>query len=136
MNGSSHLHLKFHFVANCLIEVLYFSLILTILIADLQSVLNLKKDGSDKVALSSTNATSNAPSTHILSKTDGKTGSLGELTREPGSLNSRGRFESCTSSGSDRRAGVVTFSGPSLSPSSSIGSLSSEKSTLNPNAKV
>lgn len=102
---------------------------------DLQSVLNLKKYGSDKGALSSTNATSNAPSTHILSKTDGKTGLLGESTREPGSLNSRGRLESCTSSGSDRRAGVATFSGPSLSPSSSIGSLSSEKSTLNPNAK-
>nr|XP_027192535.1 polyadenylate-binding protein-interacting protein 3 isoform X2 [Cicer arietinum] len=111
---------------------------------DLQSALNLKKDGSDKVGLSPTNASFYASSTHISAKVDDKTGSLGELTRgsetgkanwETKPLNSRGRLETSMSSGSDCVAGVATYSGPSLSPSSSLGSLSSEKSTLNPNAK-
>ncbi|KAJ1407124.1 LsmAD domain, partial [Sesbania bispinosa] len=106
---------------------------------DLQSSLNLK-DGSDKGGLSPS-PMSHAPSTHILSRTDEKTGALGELTGgsasgksngETKSVNSRGRLGSGTSSGSD---GVATPSGPGLSPSSSLGSLSSEKSTLNPNAK-
>ncbi|KAJ0988462.1 hypothetical protein J5N97_006818 [Dioscorea zingiberensis] len=40
-----------------------------------------------------------------------------------------------TLSTSERRPGGSVSSGPVLSPSSSVGSLSSEKSTLNPNAK-
>lgn len=111
---------------------------------DLQPAVNLKKDGSDKGGLSPANAPSYVSSTHISSKIDEKTGSHGELTGgsesgkaswETKSVNSRGRLETRISSGSDRVAGVATYSGPSLSPSSSLGSLSSEKSTLNPNAK-
>ncbi|XP_058743705.1 polyadenylate-binding protein-interacting protein 3-like isoform X2 [Vicia villosa] len=103
---------------------------------DLKPAPNLKKDGSDKVGLTPTNASSYAPSTHISSKIDEKTGSHGDLTGgsesvkaswETKSLNSRGR--------SDFAAGSATYSGPSLSPSSSLGSLSSDKSTLNPYAK-
>jgi hypothetical protein len=120
-------------------------LIMAILSADLHSALNLKKDDSDKGGLSSTNAPSYASSTHISSKIDEKSGSHGELTGgsdsgkaswETKPLSSRGRSETRVSSGSDCVAGVATYSGPSLSPSSSLGSLSSEKSTLNPYAKV
>ncbi|XP_061364007.1 polyadenylate-binding protein-interacting protein 4-like isoform X2 [Gastrolobium bilobum] len=109
---------------------------------DLQSSLDLKKVGSDKRGLSP-NVTY-TPSTHFLSKTHEKTGSHGELTGvsasgkvnvETKSVNSRGKLASCTSSGSDCVGGVAASSGPGLSPSSSVGSLSSEKSTLNPNAK-
>ena len=105
----------------------------------------MKKDGSDKGGLSPANAPSYVSSTHISLKIDEKTGLHGELTGgsesgktswETKSVNSRGRLETRISSGSDRVAGVATYSGPSLSPSSSLGSLSSEKSTLNPNAKV
>ncbi|XP_050873883.1 polyadenylate-binding protein-interacting protein 3 isoform X2 [Lathyrus oleraceus] len=111
---------------------------------DLRPALNLKKDGSDKVGLSPTNASSYTSSTHISSKVDEKTGSHGDLTGgsesvkaswETKSLNSRGRSETRISSGSDFIASVATYSGPSLSPSSSLGSLSSDKSTLNPYAK-
>lgn len=117
---------------------------LTCLSADLQSSLNLKKDGSDKGELSP-NATSSAPSAHTLPKTDEKTGSIGELTGgsasvkangETKSVNSRRRLGSSISSGSDYVAGVTTSSARGLSPSSSVGSLSSEKSSLNPYAKV
>ncbi|GAU28780.1 hypothetical protein TSUD_357650 [Trifolium subterraneum] len=118
---------------------------MAILSADLHSALNLKKDDSDKGGLSSTNASSYASSTHVSSKIDEKkTGSHGDLTGgsdsgkaswETKPLNSRGRSETRVSSGSDHVAGVATYSGPSLSPSSSLGSLSSEKSTLNPYAK-
>ncbi|KAG4400350.1 hypothetical protein GLYMA_07G036300v4 [Glycine max] len=94
---------------------------------DLQSSLKLKKDGSDEGGLS-TNVASCAPSTHILSTTPEETGSVGE-TR---SVISHGRLGSFTSMGSDY---VAATSGPGLSPSSSVGSMSSEKSTLNPNAK-
>ncbi|KAG4939971.1 hypothetical protein JHK87_043842 [Glycine soja] len=93
--------------------------------ADLQSSLKLKKDGSDEGGLS-TNVALCAPSTRILSKTPKETGSVGESK----SVISRGRLG--RSLGSDY---VAATSGPGLSPSSSVGSLSSEKSTLNPNAK-
>ena len=106
----------------------YISLIFAIFSADLQSSLKLKKDGSDEGGLS-TNVASCAPSTHILSTTPEETGSVGE-TR---SVISHGRLGSFTSMGSDY---VAATSGPGLSPSSSVGSMSSEKSTLNPNAKV
>ncbi|KAH1149297.1 hypothetical protein GYH30_043728 [Glycine max] len=92
---------------------------------DLQSSLKLKKDGSDEGGLS-TNVALCAPSTRILSKTPKETGSVGESK----SVISRGRLG--RSLGSDY---VAATSGPGLSPSSSVGSLSSEKSTLNPNAK-
>ncbi|XP_054784825.1 polyadenylate-binding protein-interacting protein 3-like isoform X2 [Prosopis cineraria] len=74
---------------------------------DLQSYHNLKKDDPDTGGLSS-NATSYGPSSHISSKNPEKT---------------------------DCVRGVAASSGPGLSPSSSVGSLSSEKSMLNPNAK-
>ncbi|KAK7325091.1 hypothetical protein VNO77_29167 [Canavalia gladiata] len=105
---------------------------------DSQAPLYLKKDVSDKGVLSP-NASSYAPSSHILSKTHDKMGSHGDLTEnttsgkangETKSVNSRG-----TPTGSDSVIGVTASSGPGLSPSSSVGSLSSEKSTLNPNAK-
>ncbi|XP_027344282.1 polyadenylate-binding protein-interacting protein 3-like isoform X2 [Abrus precatorius] len=104
---------------------------------DSQAPLYLKKDVSDKGVLSP-NASSYAPSSDTSSKINEKTGSHGDLTEisacgkdngETKSVNSRG-----TPSGSES-VGGVTASGPGLSPSSSVGSLSSEKSTLNPNAK-
>lgn len=143
MNESSHLHLNFIHVDS--LRNICIPLIMAILSADLRPALNLKKDGSDKVGLSPTNASSYTSSTHISSKVDEKTGSHGDLTGgsesvkaswETKSLNSRGRSETRISSGSDFIAGVATYSGPSLSPSSSLGSLSSDKSTLNPYAKV
>lgn len=57
----------------------------------------------------------------------------GKVSAETKSVNSRG-----TPSGSNSVGGVGVAASyrPGLSPSSSVGSLSSEKSTLNPNAKV
>jgi len=107
--------------------------------ADSQGPLYLKKDGSDKGVLSP-NASSYAPSIHTSSKAHEKVGSHGDLIEgsasgkvngETKSVNSRG-----TPYGSDSVGGTAASSGPGLSPSSSVGSLSSEKSTLNPNAKV
>lgn len=138
MNGSSYLRLK-HNCDSYFFRYTHIPLILSIQIADLQASLYSKKDGSDKGVLSP-NATSYAPSSDILSKTHEKTGSPGDLTE--GSLSGKANGEtksvnSCgTSSGSDSVGGVAASSGPGLSPSSSVGSLSSEKSTLNPNAKV
>jgi len=88
----------------------YISLILAIFNADLRSSLESKKDGSDEGGLSSN---------HILLKTPEENVSVGETK----SVIARGRLGTSTS-------------GPGLSPSSSVGSLSSEKSTLNPYAKV
>src|SRR6266540_4235641 len=51
-------------------------------------------------------------------------------------VNSSQRPGSSTSSTSERIAANSVASVPGLSPSSSMGSLTSEKSTLNPNAKV
>ncbi|KAK8465030.1 hypothetical protein PHAVU_010G133101 [Phaseolus vulgaris] len=76
---------------------------------DLRSSLESKKDGSDEGGLSSN---------HILLKTPEENVSVGETK----SVIARGRLGTSTS-------------GPGLSPSSSVGSLSSEKSTLNPYAK-
>ncbi|RDX76156.1 Polyadenylate-binding protein-interacting protein 4 [Mucuna pruriens] len=105
---------------------------------DSQGSLYLKKDGSDKGVLSP-NASSYAPSSHTSSKTHEKRGSHGDLLEgsasgkangETKSVNSRG-----TPSGSDSVGGMAASSGPGISPCSSFGSLSSEKSALNPNAK-
>lgn len=51
-------------------------------------------------------------------------------------VSSHGRPGSSASSNSERAAAASASGGPGLSPSSSLGSLSSEKSSLNPNAKV
>ncbi|KAK7389651.1 hypothetical protein VNO78_24870 [Psophocarpus tetragonolobus] len=91
---------------------------------DLQSSLKLKIDGSDEGGLSS-NVASCGTSTCILSKTPEESGILAEIK----TVISRARL---TPLGSDY---VTATSGPGLSPSSSVGSLSSEKSSLNPNAK-
>ncbi|KAK9281572.1 hypothetical protein L1049_004475 [Liquidambar formosana] len=108
---------------------------------DSPSSLNTKKDGSDKVGLSP-NATAYAPSR--VSKGQEKMSSPIELPEaavsgktqgETQSLNSRGRPGSSTSSTSDCLGAASASSGPGLSPSSSVGSLSSEKFTLNPHAK-
>ncbi|XP_022715224.1 polyadenylate-binding protein-interacting protein 3-like isoform X2 [Durio zibethinus] len=109
---------------------------------DSQSLLNDKVDGSDKAGPSA-NPTTHAPS-NSLSKVSENQSPSGELLEGPASskstgeahfVNSRGRPASSTSSNSDCVGAVLASSGPGLSPSSSMGSLSSEKSTLNPHAK-
>ncbi|GAU19008.1 hypothetical protein TSUD_193460 [Trifolium subterraneum] len=106
---------------------------------DSQASFYLKKDDFDKGVLSP-NASSYAPSSHVISKSHEKMGFPRDSTEglahcKPNEktkyLNSRG-----ASYGSDTVRGVAASSGPGLSPSSSVGSLSSEKSSLNPNAKV
>ncbi|XVE88654.1 hypothetical protein DITRI_Ditri19aG0086800 [Diplodiscus trichospermus] len=110
--------------------------------ADSEPSLNDKIDGFDKAGPSS-NPTTHAPS-NSLSKVSEKQSSAAELSEGPASskvtgethsVNSRGRPGSSTSSNSDYVGAVSASSGPGLSPSSSMGSLSSEKSTLNPHAK-
>ncbi|XWS20097.1 hypothetical protein CRYUN_Cryun31cG0071800 [Craigia yunnanensis] len=108
---------------------------------DSQSLLNDKIDASDKAGLYA-NDTTHAPA-NSLSKFSEKPSSSGELSEGPASskvtgensVNSRGQPGSSTSSNSDCVAAVSASSGPGLSRSSSVGSLSSEKSTLNPHAK-
>ncbi|KAF8388763.1 hypothetical protein HHK36_025443 [Tetracentron sinense] len=110
---------------------------------DIQSSMNVKKVGTDKGGLSPS-ATAYAPSSCVSSKGKEYTNSLGESTdcavsgktygaTQP--VNSCGRPGSSTSSSSECARAVSSLSGPGLSPSSSVGSLSSEKSTLNPHAK-
>ncbi|KAF1882547.1 hypothetical protein Lal_00002725 [Lupinus albus] len=93
---------------------------------DSKASLYQKKDGSDKGILSP-NATSYAPSSLTLSKTHEKTGSPGDLTEGSAYGKAIGETKSVNSHRPSAR--------PGLSPSSSMGSLSSEKSSLNPNAK-
>ncbi|XP_017615434.1 polyadenylate-binding protein-interacting protein 3-like [Gossypium arboreum] len=108
---------------------------------DSGSLLNDKIDGSDKARRSAnpTNAPSNA-----LSKVSEKPSSSGKLSEGPASskatdemhsASSHGPPDSSTSSNSDCVGTVSASGGFGLSPSSSMGSLSSEKSTLNPHAK-
>ncbi|KAL5082665.1 hypothetical protein RYX36_011086 [Vicia faba] len=97
---------------------------------DSQTSLYLKKDLSP-------NACSYAPSSHILTKSHEKIGSPGDLAYGKANegteyINSRGVG---ALSGSDSVRDVAASSGPGLSPSSSVGSLSSEQSSLNPDAK-
>lgn len=110
---------------------------------DSQSSPNSEMDGTDKVGQSA-NATSYTTSI-VLSKGNEKTSSHGEpleaavsskAPRELQSVNPRGRPGSSASSNSDRAAATLASNAPGLSPSSSVGSFSSEKSTLNPHAKV
>lgn len=106
-------------------------------------LLNDKIDASCKAG-SSENTTSHSPS-NSLSKVSEKPSSSGELlegpasrkvTGETQSIHSRGQPGSSTSSNSGFVGAHSASSGRGLSPSSSVGSLSSEKSTLNPHAKV
>ncbi|KAK1577265.1 hypothetical protein Q3G72_020308 [Acer saccharum] len=106
-------------------------------LVDLQSS---KIDGSEKVGLSAC-ASSYAPAS---SKGNEKTSSSGEQlevplpSKAPGetqSVVSRGRAASSVSSNSDCPGAVSASGHRGLSPSSSVGSLSSEKSSLNPHAK-
>ncbi|XP_042510204.1 polyadenylate-binding protein-interacting protein 4-like isoform X2 [Macadamia integrifolia] len=96
----------------------------------------------DKGGLSPS-ATAFAPSSSVSSKGEengslvGSSDSIG-FGKQCGTIkavNSRGRPGSSTSSISVCVAAPSASSGPGLSPSSSVGSLSSEKSSLNPNAK-
>ncbi|KAM7476072.1 hypothetical protein LguiB_023315 [Lonicera macranthoides] len=108
-----------------------------------QELLRLKKESSEKGGLSP-NATAYAPPSQVSSE---KTSSFSQQPSENAlsSTKTHGAAESVisraqptsstTSSTSDRGNAAVASSGPGLSPSSSIGSLSSERSTLNPHAK-
>uniref|UniRef100_A0A5B7ASG1 Putative polyadenylate-binding protein-interacting protein 4 isoform X1 n=1 Tax=Davidia involucrata TaxID=16924 RepID=A0A5B7ASG1_DAVIN len=109
---------------------------------DSQSSLRAKKDGSDKGGLSP-NATAYAPS-HVSSSKGEKISSSNEQLEDAASAKTQGTTQSAnscrrpgssTSSTSDCGGAALASSGPGLSPSSSVGSLSSEKSTLNPHAK-
>ncbi|PON96212.1 Ataxin [Trema orientale] len=108
---------------------------------DSLSSLTGKKDGSDKGL--SPNATSYAPS-RVSLKGNEKSSSPSELVEgsvtgkaqgQSQAVISHGRPGSSASSSSDNTVAASAASGPGLSPSSSLGSLSSEKSTLNPHAK-
>ncbi|XP_052180647.1 polyadenylate-binding protein-interacting protein 3-like [Diospyros lotus] len=110
-----------------------------LLFTDLQVSLKAKKDGLDVVGL--------APVSTSLgsSKVQGKLNSPSELIEDAAPVKpqvavqsaiSRGRPGSSTSSTSEYGgAAPSASSGPGVSRSSSVGSLSSEKSTLNPHAK-
>lgn len=107
----------------------------------MQSSLNTKRASSDKGGLSPT-ATAYAPSS-MLTKCQESLGSAHESSEIAGSgkdsnqpVNARVRPGSSTSSTSEGFGAASVSSGPGLSPSSSMGSLSSEKSSLNPHAKV
>lgn len=109
---------------------------------DSQPLLNEKKDAFDKGVLSP-NATSYAPAPasskghEKMSSSEMLEGPVtGKAHVQTHTVNSHGRPGSSASSNSERAAAAPTSGGPGLSPSSSLGSLSSEKSTLNPHAKV
>ncbi|TYK07254.1 polyadenylate-binding protein-interacting protein 3 isoform X1 [Cucumis melo var. makuwa] len=94
----------------------------------------LKKDGSDEGTLP--NVASHMPSKHNEKLKPSELSDDPEPGKSHGEvqmLNSSGRPGSSVSLNSECAAG--TSSGPALSPSSSVGSLSSEKSTPNPRAK-
>lgn len=103
----------------------------------------MKKEGSDIGGLS--HSVTSASSSGVPAKDHEKTSFPGEQSEvvrsgkvhgETQSLISRGQSGTSTSSSSDSVGGPPAISGLDLSPSSSVGSLSSEKSTLNPHAKV
>lgn len=90
----------------------------------------------------SSNATSYAPPP-VSSKGQEKMSSselegpvTGKAHAQTHTVNTHGRPGSSASSNSECAGAVSASGGRGLSPSSSLGSLSSEKSTLNPNAKV
>ena len=95
----------------------------------------LKKDGSDEGTMP--NVALHTPSKHNEKLKPSELSDDPESGKSHGEvqmLNSSGRPGCSVSLNSECAAG--TSSGPALSPSSSVGSLSSEKSTLNPRAKV
>ncbi|KAL0463804.1 UNVERIFIED_CONTAM: Polyadenylate-binding protein-interacting protein 4 [Sesamum latifolium] len=106
---------------------------------DSDSLLKLKKESSDKIALSA-NATAFDPSQASL-KGPEKASASSELSegaippKAQGTASSVARPGSSASSTSDRGGATSTSAGRGLSSSSSVSSLSSEKSTLNPHAK-
>lgn len=100
--------------------------------SDLQSSVDTKRSGSEKVGVSVTTDTKIPEKTSSGEHLEDRSGKV-HLVTDP--MNSRGRPGSSTSSTSETRAASIASSAPALSPSSSMGSLSSEKSTLNPNAK-
>lgn len=61
---------------------------------------------------------------------------IDKVREQTQTTHSHGRPSSSASSKSDRGVAASATTGPGLSPCSSVGSLSSEKSTLNPYAKV
>lgn len=103
--------------------------------------LNTKKATFDKGGLSPA-ATAYAPTSCTSLKGQECTGPIRESSDVSGSgkdsnqsANARVRPGSSTSSTSECIGSASVSSGPGLSPSSSMGSLSSEKSSLNPHAK-
>lgn len=96
---------------------------------DTKSTLDTKADGPDRVGLSP-NATSYDPP----SRTSSKPCSPIELSVDASSGKLNGTTTSLTSDNVGNAA-VSSSRRPGLSPSSSVGSFSSEKSTLNPHAK-
>lgn len=108
---------------------------------DSSSSLTGKKDGSDKDISPHVNS---HPPSRVSSKGNVLNSSSelveGPVTgKGPGETQaaaSHGRPGSSASTRSDRAVGTAASSAHGLSPSSSVGSLSSEKSTLNPHAKV
>ncbi|KAL9232031.1 hypothetical protein vseg_007180 [Gypsophila vaccaria] len=104
----------------------------------LQSLSDTKRDGSEKagVSVSSMTATSTVHSNAVENSSSADLSedrSVEARAIEP--PNSFDRPNNSTSSTLESGAGTSAASGPSLSPSSSVGSLSSEKSSLNPYAK-
>lgn len=101
---------------------------------------SLNKEGCHKVGLSP-NATAFDPS-RVASKGQNKGSSFNEFSEgtacpeAQGTASCLARTSSSASSASDRGGATSTSAGRGLSPSSSVASLSSEKSTLNPHAKV
>lgn len=104
--------------------------------SDLQSSWDAKR--SEKAGGSLVTAITSDVNTKVVEKTsstdllEDRSGKAHLLTEPPVS---RGRPGSSASSTSETGGATTALSGPALSPSSSMGSFSSEKSTLNPNAK-
>lgn len=110
---------------------------------DLQSSMRTEKDGTH-IGVSCQNSTSHASTSLGSSIGQEKRSSPGEQRDDvtpviplgqTQSARSRGRPGNSASSTSERGGSASAFSIPGLSPSSSLGSLTSEKSTLNPHAK-
>lgn len=130
-----------YLVKNLITTILIFILTGKLLhFTDLQVSPKAKKDGPVVVGLSPASTSLGS------SKVQGKLNSPSELIEDAAPVKpqvavqsaiSRGRPGSSTSSTSEcGGAAPSASSGPGVSRSSSVGSLSSEKSTLNPHAKV
>ncbi|GAB4842604.1 Polyadenylate-binding protein-interacting protein 3 [Ancistrocladus abbreviatus] len=104
----------------------------TTTIEDLQSSPPTKKEVSDKAGTSDVSVKSQEKTSFGELSDDAATGQVHSITQ---SKTSTGPSGSSALSPSDDGSATLPLSGPALSPSSSVGSMSSEKSTLNPNAK-